>query len=106
MFANGDGTNTMRVFSHPVKYIADDGSVRDISLDIEAKRGGGFVSADHGVVTTFESKLTDGISLEYQKVLFVPQARYETIYSPRIDFEYESSDIQIISREVHSDYVY
>ena len=42
----------------------------------------------------------------YQKVLFLPQARYETIYSPRIDFEYESSDIQIISREVHSDYVY
>lgn len=81
VFANGDGTNTMRVFSHPVKYIADDGSVRDISLDIEAKRGGGFVSADHGVVTTFESKLTDGISLEYNdvSVKLVPKLSLGTV---------------------------
>ena len=68
VFANGDGTNTMKVYSHPVKYIANDGSVRDISLDIEAKTGGGFVTADHEIVTTFDSKLTEGISLEYNDV--------------------------------------
>lgn len=68
VFANGDGTNTMKVYSHPVKYIADDGSVRDISLDVEAKTGGGFVTADHEIVTTFDSKLTEGISLEYNDV--------------------------------------
>ena len=64
VFANGDGTNTMRIYSHPVKYVAEDGSVRDISLELEAKTGGGFVTADHEIVTTFESKLTDGITLE------------------------------------------
>ena len=56
VFANGDGTNTMRIYSHPVKYVADDGSIRDISLELEAKTGGGFVTADHEIVTTFESK--------------------------------------------------
>ena len=68
VFANGDGTNTMRIYSHPVKYVAEDGSIRDISLDIEAKTGGGFVTADHEIITTFESKLTEGVSLEYNDI--------------------------------------
>lgn len=53
VFAGSDGQNTMRVFSHPVKYVAEDGSIRDITLDIQAKSGGGFITADHAVVTTF-----------------------------------------------------
>lgn len=40
VFANEDGTNTMRVYSHPVKYVAEDGAVRDIKLDVEAKSDG------------------------------------------------------------------
>ncbi len=68
VFANGDGTNTMRIYSHPVKYVAEDGTVRDISLDVEAKVGGGFVTADHEIITTFERELTDGINLEYNNV--------------------------------------
>ena len=58
----------MRIYSHPVKYVAEDGSIRDISLDIEAKNGGGFVTADHEIITTFESKLTEGVSLEYNDI--------------------------------------
>ena len=68
VFANGDGTNTMRVYSHPVKYVAKDGTVRDISLDVKAKADGGFVTADHEIITTFEKTLTDGISLAYDDV--------------------------------------
>ncbi len=75
VFQNSDNTNTMRVYSHPVKYVAEDGSVRDIALDIEAKSGGGFVTADHEIITTFEDKLTEGISLEYNdiEIMLVPE---------------------------------
>ena len=68
VFANGDGTNTMRVYSHPVKYVAKDGTIRDISLDVKAKADGGFVTADHEIITTFEKTLADGISLAYDDV--------------------------------------
>ncbi len=68
VFANGDGTNTMRVYGHPVKYVAKDGTIRDISLDVQAKDDGGFVTADHEIITTFEKALTDGISMVYDDV--------------------------------------
>ena len=100
VFANGDGTNTMRIYSHPVKYVADDGSIRDISLDIEAKRGGGFVTADHEIVTTFESKLTDGITLEYNdvEIMLVPELGLGTMPTAELSTDgkvvtYEMNDI-------------
>ena len=105
VFENGDGTNTMRVYSHPVKYIAEDGSVRDIALDIEAKSGGGFVTADHEIITTFESKLTDGITLEYNniEIMLVPELGSGTMYTAEL-----SSDGKVVTYEVNDDtsYVY
>ncbi len=68
VFQNADGTNTLRLFSYPVKYLAADGKIRDISLDIQAKSGGGFVTKDHEIITTFEKRLADGISLAYEDV--------------------------------------
>ncbi len=87
VFSNEDGTRTMRVYSHPVKYVASDGSVRDISLDVKSKKGGGFVSADHEILTTFESKLTDGISLAYNdiEIELVPNLGLGTVPSARSD---------------------
>lgn len=100
VFANGDGTNTMRIYSHPVKYVADDGSIRDISLDIEAKRGGGFVTADHEIVTTFENELTDGITLEYNdiEIMLVPTLGLGTMPTAELSTDgkvvtYEMNDI-------------
>lgn len=100
VFANGDGTNTMRIYSHPVKYVAEDGSIRDIALDIEAKRGGGFVTADHEIVTTFESKLTDGITLEYKdvKIILVPELGLGTMPTAELStggkvVTYEMNDV-------------
>lgn len=98
VFANGDGTNTMRVYSHPVKYITDDGAVRDITLDIEAKTGGGFVTADHEIITTFKNKLTEGISLEYDDV--------EIMLMPKLGLGVEataalSSDGKVVSYEMN-----
>ena len=100
VFANGDGTNTMRIYSHPVKYVADDGSIRDISLELEAKTGGGFVTADHEIVTTFESKLTDGITLEYNdvEIMLVPALGLGTMPTAELSTDgkvvtYEMNDI-------------
>lgn len=98
VFANGDGTNTMRIYSHPVKYVAEDGSIRDIALDIEAKRGGGFVTADHEIVTTFESKLTDGITLEYKdvKIILVPELGLGTMPTAEL-----STDGKVVTYEMN-----
>lgn len=87
VFSNEDGTSTMRVYSHPVKYVASDGLVRDISLDVKSKKGGGFVSADHEILTTFESKLTDGISLAYNdiEIELVPNLGLGKVPSARSD---------------------
>lgn len=68
VFRNEDGTNTMRIYSHPVKYVTEDGLVRDISLAVKAKNDGGFVTADHEIMTTFERELSNGISLAYHDV--------------------------------------
>lgn len=40
----------------------------------------------------------------YQRVLYIPQARYETIYSPAIYFEYEPSDVLIYTHNIHDPY--
>ena len=98
VFANGDGRNTMRIFSHPVKYVADDGSIRDISLDIEAKKDGGFVTADHEIVTTFESKLTDGITLEYNdvEIMLVPELGLGTMPTAEL-----SNDGKVVTYEMN-----
>ena len=100
VFANSDGTNTMRVYSHPVKYIADDGSVRDISLDIKAKKGGGFVTADHEITTTFESKLTEGISLGYNdvEITLVPTLGLGTAPTAKL-----SSDGKAVTYQMNED---
>ena len=98
VFANGDGTNTMRIYSHPVKYVADDGSIRDISLDIEAKRGGGFVTADHEIITTFESKLTEGVSLEYNDIELTLVPAPGTGVAPTAEL---SSDGKVVTYEMN-----
>ncbi|MDD6800761.1 MAG: hypothetical protein PUE85_10165 [Firmicutes bacterium] len=90
----------MRIYNHPVKYVAYDGSIRDISLEIEAKRGGGYVTVDHEIVTTFESKLTDGITLEYNdiEIMLVPTLGLGTMPTAELSTDgrvvtYEMNDI-------------
>ena len=40
VFRNADGTGTMRLYSHPVKYIDSDGETRDITLDVKEDGNG------------------------------------------------------------------
>jgi len=39
-----------------------------------------------------------------QKVLYIQQAEYETIYSPQIHYEYDPSDVKILTRDIQTDY--
>jgi len=62
VFLNKDGTRTLYLYDHPVKYLDSSGAVRDVSLDI-ASEASGFRTAAGNAVTTFSAKLSDGISL-------------------------------------------
>ena len=68
VFKNSDNTRTMRVYSHPVKYTDKDGNIKDITLDIQARDGGGFETKDNSIKTTFGNKLSDGIRLQHESV--------------------------------------
>ena len=68
VFKNSDNTRTMRVYSHPVKYTDDDGNIKDITLDIQSRAGGGFETKDNSIKTTFGAKLSDGIRLQHENV--------------------------------------
>ena len=86
VFKNGDGSNTMRVFSHPVKYIDDEGATRDISLEISKSKDGTFVAADHIVKADFGTSIADGIGLEYNDIkvsmkAFVANANVNAVLS-------------------------
>lgn len=62
VFANDDGTETMRVFSHPVKYVNSDGKVNDISLALK-ENDGVYAPESHGVICSFPKNLNEGISI-------------------------------------------
>ncbi len=65
---NGDGTHTMQIFSHPVKYVDAAGLVQDISLDVTQSANGSYVPASHSIQMTFPRSLSDGITMEYEDV--------------------------------------
>ena len=76
-FKNADGTVTAYYFNHPVKYIDTDGSVKDITLDIEKKSGGSYGSKNGWARTVFSEKMTDGITLsgEGVSITLLPHAK-------------------------------
>ncbi len=78
IFKNEDGSNTMRVFDHPVKYVDNKGETRDISLEISTDNDGSFKAADHMINTSFGNDLSEGIGLEYDDVRIEMTARAET----------------------------
>ena len=67
VFLNSDGTSTLRLYDHPVKYIDETGTIQDITLTIE-KHNDGYQTADNAIVTTFAQKLSDGITLTGEDV--------------------------------------
>ena len=68
VFLNEDGSYTLRMFKHPVKYQDGSGKIRDISLSLAKQPDGRITQADHFVKTTFGKTLDGGIALEWQDV--------------------------------------
>ncbi len=65
VFQNEDGTKTMYIYDHPVKYRDDQGFVQDISLAIADSNDPSypFRTQANSVVTEFPAVLSDGIVL-------------------------------------------
>lgn len=64
VFLDADGTQTAYLYDHPVKYVTESGTIKDITLKITADSvSGAFEAADACAVTTFSQKMSDGISL-------------------------------------------
>lgn len=68
VFKDSENMRTMRVYSHPVKYTDEDGNIKDITLDIKSRTGGGFETKDNNIKTTFGSRLSEGIRLQHENV--------------------------------------
>ena len=81
VFENSDGSHTMKVYSHPVKYEDEDGKIKDITLDLIRESDGSFVSTGNNIVTTFSRELADGIETVYDdlKITFIPELDEEQL---------------------------
>ena len=60
---NGDGTHTMTLYDHPVKFVNSKGEVEDISLEIASSADGSYKTKANDIQTVFPQKISDGISL-------------------------------------------
>ena len=60
---NGDGTHTMTLYNHPVKYVDEKGEVQDISLEIASATDGSYKTKANDIQTVFPKKISDGISI-------------------------------------------
>lgn len=60
---NGDGTHTMTLYDHPVKFVDSTGKLQDISLEIAAATDGSYKTKANDIQTAFPSKISDGITL-------------------------------------------
>ena len=60
---NGDGTHTMTLYDHPVKYVDEKGDVQDISLEIASASDGSYKTKANDIQTVFPKKISDGITL-------------------------------------------
>ena len=70
IYQNQNGDNTMFCFSYPVKYIDENGTVKDKSTKISAtshRENYSFVSADNDIVTYFPTLLTSETLLSLEK---------------------------------------
>ena len=65
IFENADGSRTMYLYDHPVKYWDSEGNLQDISLNIVStgQRSVAYRSESSWVVTSFAADLSDGITL-------------------------------------------
>lgn len=95
VFENSDGSHTMKVYSHPVKYEDEDGKIKDITLDLIRESDGSFVSTGNNIVTTFSRELADGIETVYDdlKITFIPELDEEQAESAIASYSEEDNKL-------------
>ncbi len=105
VFKNQDGTNTMRVFNHPVKYVDENGITKDISLELKRTENGSFTTVSHEICTVFSKNLSDGITLEHDdiSIKMLPVAnKNNTLTTTEMSMASMSSDKKSITYPVDS----
>lgn len=63
---NGDGTNTMTIYDHPVKFVNENGVIEDISFELESDDNGAYNTKKNNIKTSFPKKARDGINLKHK----------------------------------------
>lgn len=81
VFKNADGTNTIKIYDFPVKYVDDEGNIKDISTDIVKTINGNYKTKDNAINTTFSKKISDGITIENDEVeiTMLPEVKYDSL---------------------------
>lgn len=66
IYLNRDGSKTMYLYDHPVKYLGTDGKMQDISLEIAQTEDARYPyrTKANSAVTSFPADMADGIRLE------------------------------------------
>ncbi|MBQ8288144.1 MAG: DNRLRE domain-containing protein, partial [Clostridia bacterium] len=64
VFENADGGLTLFYYNDPVKYVDENGVVRDKSNKLQARTGGGFETVAGDIQTAFPKQLKDGITMQ------------------------------------------
>ncbi|MBO4769255.1 MAG: DNRLRE domain-containing protein [Clostridia bacterium] len=76
VFRNIDGTNTLKLFSFPVKYETHNGEIKDISLKLQ-RTGTGFAPCDFPFDISFSERIENGITAVWKdgEIFFSPAGR-------------------------------
>ncbi|HBL83821.1 MAG: hypothetical protein A2Y17_08225 [Clostridiales bacterium GWF2_38_85] len=70
IFMNADGTNTMYMYADPVKYIDENGNVKDKSNKVvaDSSKSGGYTNSNNDIRVNFPDTIDNGISLSYNDI--------------------------------------
>ncbi len=71
VFKNADDTNTMYLFDEDVKYIDDDGSIKDKSNTLIRNVDGSYRNVHNDIKISYPAKISEGITLSYNGMTMV-----------------------------------
>lgn len=84
LFGKEDGSKTRIFYQYPVKYIDEEGKIRDKSLNLAAQTVDGseqYVSRDSDIAVTFHDTLSKGIELNYREIALSMRPEIAESYS-------------------------
>ncbi len=109
VFLNTDGSKTVYLYNHPVKYIDENGTIQDISLEIEdsVSLDSGFRSVSSSAKVLFPTALAAGVHIQDSyttvKMVHEPAAKSDDVLSIA-DNETEQEGRQISKNVIEYSY--